>query len=164
MIPPKIKIVFALVFAVVLMTGAVPLPMLVAVPDRPPLRPEDVAKPPRRCIILWMNGGPSQVDTFDPKRGNVALFKTIDTNIKGLHLSETLPMLAKQANHLAIIRSLSHRVAYHTHGSHIMRTGFEPGPINYPWLGCVLAKELGTIRRIRPVLSASIRFAHPGTP
>lgn len=108
------------------------------------LEPIDKAKSKRGCIILWMNGGPSQLDTFDPKPGDVGLFKAIDTNVKGLQISETLPKLAKQANHLAIIRSMTHRDGDHIRGAHLMQTGQAPGAaLEYPRLGAVLARELG---------------------
>ena len=108
------------------------------------LEPTDKTKAKRGCILLWMNGGPSQLDTFDPKPGNIALFKAIDTNVKGLQFSETLPKLAKQANHLAIIRSMTHREGDHLRGTHLMHTAQAPGGgLEYPHLGSVLARELG---------------------
>lgn len=136
----KTRIVVALVLAgFVLTAGGTTL----AVPDKP-LRPEDTRKSPRRCIILWMSGGPSQIDTFDPKAGDISLFKTIDTNVKGLQLSATLPLLARQANHLAIIRSMTYPRAIYDRGLHLMRTGYETNsPIDHPSFACVLAKELG---------------------
>jgi RNA polymerase sigma factor (sigma-70 family) len=106
--------------------------------------PIDKTKWKRGCIILWMSGGPSQQDTFDPKPGDVALFKAIDTNVKGLQFSETLPRLAKQANHLAVIRSMTHREGDHVRGMHLMQTAQAPGGgLEYPRLGSVLARELG---------------------
>src|ERR1051325_11502518 len=56
------------------------------------------------CILLWLEGGPSHVDTFDPKPGSS--FKPIPTNVAGIQVSELLPRLARQADKLAIIRSL----------------------------------------------------------
>jgi hypothetical protein len=99
--------------------------------------------PQRHCILVWLSGGPSQIDTFDPKEGNIALFKAIDTNVKGLRFSETLPLLAKQANHLAILRGVKHRDPDHGRGAYLMQTGVAPGGVDYPSVGCVLAKELG---------------------
>src|SRR5215475_11041071 len=59
----------------------------------------------RSCILLWMNGGPSQMDTFDLKPGheNGGPFKEIDTNVPGIKISEHLPMIAKHADRMAII-------------------------------------------------------------
>src|SRR5437763_1636213 len=65
------------------------------------------ANDPRRrraCILLWMNGGPSQMDTFDLKPGhaNGGPFKEIDTSVPGIKISEHLPKLAQHADRLAI--------------------------------------------------------------
>jgi hypothetical protein len=62
---------------------------------------EDAATHPKRrrsCILLWMNGGPSQMDTFDLKPGhaNGGPYQAIDTAVPGLKISEHLPKLAKQ--------------------------------------------------------------------
>ena len=67
--------------------------------------------PSRRksCILLWMTGGPSQIDTFDPKPGhaNGGPFKAIETAVPGIRISEHLPRLARQMKDIAIIRSMS---------------------------------------------------------
>src|SRR5580700_8596081 len=69
----------------------------------------------RACILLWMNGGPSQMDTFDLKPGhaNGGPFKETATNVAGVKFSEHLPELAKRADKLAIIRSMSTKEADH---------------------------------------------------
>ena len=63
----------------------------------------------RACILLWMSGGPSQLDTFDPKPGhaNGGPVKAIPTAVPGLKISEYLPGLAKRANDLAILRGMT---------------------------------------------------------
>ena len=62
----------------------------------------------RSCILLWMPGGPSQLDTFDPKPGhaNGGPFKAIVTAAPGVRISEHLPKLAKQMDRAAVIRSM----------------------------------------------------------
>jgi hypothetical protein len=100
----------------------------------------------RQCILLWMNGGPSQLDTFDPKprHENGGEFREIATSIPGLGICEHLPKLAAQAQHLAIIRGLSTKEGDHGRGTFLMRTGHQPtGPIRYPTIGSLLSKELG---------------------
>jgi hypothetical protein len=100
----------------------------------------------RHCILLWMNGGPSQIDTFDmkPDHAHGGLFKPIATSAAGLQFSEHLPKLATQAQHLAVIRSLSTKEGDHGRGTFLMRTGHQPGgPVDYPTLGSLLSKELG---------------------
>jgi len=101
----------------------------------------------RSCILLWMAGGPSQTDTFDmkPKHANGGEFKDVETSVPGLRFSEHLPGLAKQADRLAVIRSLSTREGDHVRGTYLMHTGYRPGgPVNYPALGAALAKALGS--------------------
>lgn len=100
----------------------------------------------RHCILLWMTGGPSQLDTFDLKPGheNGGEFKEISTSVPGVRFSEHLPSLARQAQHLAIIRGLTTTEGDHGRGTHLMHTGFAPGigGIRYPTLGSLLSKEL----------------------
>src|ERR1700730_5928397 len=69
----------------------------------------------RSCILLWMPGGPSQLDTFDPKPGhaNGGPFKAISTSVPGIAISEHLPELAKHMGHAAIVRSMSTKEAEH---------------------------------------------------
>ncbi len=100
----------------------------------------------RACILLWMNGGPSQMDTFDLKPGhaNGGQFRPIQTAAPGVHISEHLPRLAQQMRDVAIIRSISSREGDHGRGTYYMRTGYLPqGPIQYPTLGSLISKELG---------------------
>ena len=107
----------------------------------------------RHCIVLWMGGGPSQLDTFDPKPNheNGGEFSAIKTNVPGIHISEHLPLLAKQADKLAIVRSLSTKEGDHTRGTHLMQTGQPPmGAINYPSIGSVIARELGDTKDALP--------------
>ncbi len=105
------------------------------------------ADPKRRksCILLWMSGGPSQVDTFDPKPGhaNGGPYKAIETGVPGLLLAEHLPGLAKQAKDLAIIRGMSTKEGDHARATYSLRTGYLPqAPIRHPSLGALISKEL----------------------
>jgi hypothetical protein len=109
----------------------------------------DVAANPQRrrsCILLWMNGGPSQMDTFDLKPGteNGGPFKDIPTSAPGLRISEHLPKIARFGDQLAVIRSMSTKEADHGRATFLMRTGYLPqGPIQYPTFGSLASKELG---------------------
>jgi uncharacterized protein (DUF1501 family) len=99
----------------------------------------------RSVILLWMNGGPSQMDTFDLKPGhaNGGPFKEIDTSVPGIRISEHLPKIAKHAKELAIIRSMSTKEADHGRATYQMRTGHVPGgPVHYPTMGSLFSKEL----------------------
>ena len=110
---------------------------------------EAVGNDPRRrksCILLWMNGGPSQIDTFDPKPGHVngGQFRAIPTSVPGIRIGEHLPRVAASMDHLAIVRAMSTREADHGRATYQMRTGYLPsGPVQYPALGALVSKELG---------------------
>jgi hypothetical protein len=113
-----------------------------------PLLAADEAANPRRmrhCVLLWMNGGPSQMDTFDlkPEHENGGEFKPIATAASGLQISEHLPKLAAHGDQLAVIRSLNTKEGDHGRGTFLMRTGHVPGgPVAYPTLGSLVSKEL----------------------
>jgi hypothetical protein len=99
----------------------------------------------KACIVLWMDGGPSQLDTFDPKPGskNGGEFKAIEA-AKGLLISEHLPRIAKQGRHLSIARSVITNEEDHLRGRYLMHTGYKVGgSIDHPALGSSFAYELG---------------------
>ncbi|MFI5456911.1 MAG: DUF1501 domain-containing protein [Isosphaerales bacterium] len=130
----------------------------------------DTASDPRRrksCILLWMTGGPSQTDTFDPKPGHPhgGQFKAIETAVPGIFLCEHLPKLAKQMKDIAIIRSMSTKEGDHGRATFNLRTGYQQtGPIRYPTLGSLVAKELGRDEAELPnfVSIAPFRSFNPG--
>src|SRR6476646_5994455 len=98
----------------------------------------------RSCILLWMNGGPSQMDTFDLKPGhaNGGPFRAADTAVAGIRISEHLPRIGQQMRDLAIIRSMTSREGDHNRGNFFGHTGYLPqGSIQYPTIGALLAKE-----------------------
>lgn len=130
---------------------------------------KNAAKNPKRkraCILLWMTGGPPQTDTFDMKPGhaNGGKFKPIKTAASGLEISEHLPNLAKQAKHIAPIRSMSTKEGDHSRATFLMRTGYLPqGPVQYPTMGATLSKELGETKSELPnyVSISPYRFLSP---
>jgi uncharacterized protein (DUF1501 family) len=100
----------------------------------------------RSCILLWMAGGPSQLDTFDPKpeSRNTGSTKAIPTAIPGVQFSEHLPELAKEAKRLAVIRSMTAKEGDHSRATYLGHTGQLPvGPLKYPTMGSFLSKQLG---------------------
>jgi hypothetical protein len=120
----------------------------------------------KQCILLWMNGGPSTIDMWDLKPGhaNGGPFKEIATNAPGLKIGEHLPKLAKFGDRMAIIRSMTTKEADHSRGTFLMRTGYQPtGPIQYPPIGPIVAKELGSDEAALPncVSIAPYRFFAP---
>ena len=100
----------------------------------------------RACILLWMSGGPSQIDTFDLKPGhaNGGPFQEIETSVPGMKISQHLPQLAKCAADMAIVRSMSTKEGDHGRATSFAHLGYLPqGPIRYPTFGSLIAKELG---------------------
>jgi Protein of unknown function (DUF1501) len=109
----------------------------------------------RSCILIWMDGGPSHYETFDPKpaapseiRGE---FKPIATKVSGVQFSEPMTRLAAIADHVAVVRSIRHDQGNHGAGNHYMMTGAPPRiPVGcgafvsfHPSLGSVTASERG---------------------
>ncbi|WP_439625048.1 DUF1501 domain-containing protein [Gemmata sp.] len=102
----------------------------------------------KRCILMWMQGGPSHIDTFDPKpdapaevRGD---FGTVATALPGVRFCDPLPMLAKQADKLAIIRGHDPKNGSHGVADHLMMTGHKfNAALPFPCFGSVVAKERG---------------------
>jgi hypothetical protein len=100
------------------------------------------------CILMWMQGGPSHIDTMDPKpdapaeiRGE---FKAISTNVPDVRLSEHLPRLAQELDKFSILRSLTSPDSSHGTADHFMMSGFRFSPaVTYPCYGSVIAKERG---------------------
>ena len=97
----------------------------------------------KRCVLIWLDGGPSHLETFDPKpdapdevRGP---FGTIATPIAGIQFSEHLPLLAERANKLAVVRSVTSPLGEHNLGAHYLLTGYRPSPaLSYPLIGSVV--------------------------
>jgi len=102
----------------------------------------------KAVIQIWMWGGPAQLDTFDPKPEAGAeycgpLTKPIATNVDGIRICELLPLLAKQADKYAIIRSMTHGVNSHETASYRVQTGRQPDRLVYPSVGAVVAMFKG---------------------
>ncbi len=100
------------------------------------------SKKPRSCIFIWLNGGPSQFETFDPKPNATdevrGPFGVIQTQVPGVMVSELVPGLARQFDKFAIVRTLAHRNS--DHGSTAMLTGIEGSDVPY---GAVVSKLIG---------------------
>jgi hypothetical protein len=101
----------------------------------------------RACILLWMNGGPSTLDLFDLKPGheNGGPFQEIATAVPGVKISEHLPKIATRMKHVSLVRSMTSKEGDHGLASYLAHTGYSSrGPIRYPTLGSLVARELGT--------------------
>lgn len=100
------------------------------------------------CILIWLDGGPSHLETFDPKpdapdevRGP---FEAIPTSIPGVHLSECLELTSTIMDKLAILRSVTSPLGEHHFGTHYLMTGYKPSPaLEYPTYGATVAHLRG---------------------
>ena len=98
----------------------------------------------KKCILLWMQGGPSHIDTFDPKpdapaevRGE---FKAIDTSLPGVKFAEPLPMLARVADQFGVIRGHDPKNGSHGVADHLMMSGHKfTASLPFPCFGSVVA-------------------------
>ncbi|MEC7725465.1 MAG: DUF1501 domain-containing protein [Planctomycetota bacterium] len=136
------------------LAGAAAVGVTAAIP--PPLR--GAAAPLARAqavIQIYLGGGLSHIDSFDPKpdapvdtRGP---FRSIATKIDDVRFSELCRNLAKVADKLSVIRSMTHTEAAHERGRHNMLTGYRPSPaIVYPSFGAVVSHELGVRNDLPP--------------
>ena len=97
------------------------------------------------CILLWMQGGPSQFDTFSPVDGSAGGgVKAIETSVSGIRIAENLPHAARVMDDICLIRSMTSREGSHPRGTFLMQTGYIPNPsVKYPAFGSVVAQQLG---------------------
>ena len=123
----------------------------------------------KRCILIWMDGGPSHHEMFDPKpeapteiRGE---FDTISTSVPGQRIGDQLPRIARVMDRLTVVRSVAHHDPGHGGGNHYLTTGRPtPVPIGcgdsasfHPSIGSFIASELGSAAG----LPAYVQFALP---
>src|SRR5688572_14928594 len=101
----------------------------------------------KRCILLWMDGGPSHKDTFDLKPGTEhgGPFQEIQTSAPGVRISEHFPQLARVMNHGVIIRSMSTGEGAHGRAKYFLHTGYREGVggLTYPSIGSIASMEIG---------------------
>lgn len=106
----------------------------------------EVKKKGKSVILLWLAGGASQFETWDPKPGRPTggPFRPIQTSATGVQICELLPKMSQQMNETAIIRSLNTKIGDHGGGAELMETGRrKDSGINYPDIGAICARELG---------------------
>ena len=112
----------------------------------------------KSCILIWLDGGPSHLDTFDPKPAAPSEirspFGTMATSVPGLHVCEHLPLTAKVMHEVALIRSMTHELGNHDTGTRFMLTGHRPTPaLSYPSLGSLVAHEHGASGPMPPYVA-----------
>jgi hypothetical protein len=106
---------------------------------------DDLRRENRACILLWMQGGPSQFETFDPKpsHDNGGGTKVVQTAVPGIEISENLPRLAASMNDLCLLRSVNSREGSHPRATYLMHTGYLPtASVKHPSIGALAAHEL----------------------
>ncbi|GIX03386.1 MAG: hypothetical protein KatS3mg113_0392 [Planctomycetaceae bacterium] len=99
---------------------------------------------PKSLIVLWLAGGPSQLETWDPHPGTMIGGPTqaIPTSQPGIVIAADFPQIADRLQHLAVLRSLVSQEGDHERGSYLMKTGYRPDPtVRHPALGSVLVHE-----------------------
>lgn len=113
--------------------------------------PEAKAK---ACIVVWLNGGASHLETFDPKPGTKSggPTKAISTKVAGLRFAEHLPQLAAKAHLLSVVRGMKSGEGNHDRARHLMHTGYAPNPtVSHPSLSAWLSESVGEAPTELPV-------------
>jgi hypothetical protein len=113
-----------------------------------PVLASELKKHDKRVILLWLAGGSSQFETWDPKPGTSTggPFRSIPTSVPGIHISELMPRMAARMDDTCIIRSLNTKNGDHGGGARLMMHGRrDDASVRYPDMGAVLARELGQI-------------------
>jgi hypothetical protein len=110
------------------------------------LNADELRRQGKACILLWMQGGPSQFETFSPAPGheNGGETKAISTSVAGIQISENLPNVAKAMEHICLIRSMTGKEGSHPRATYLMHTGYLPtASVKYPSFGANAAHQLG---------------------
>lgn len=119
------------------------------------VRADELRKQGRAMILLFMQGGPSQMETFDPKPGTEhgGPTKSISTAVSGIEIAEGWEQTAKQMQDIAIIRSMTNKEGEHQRAVYQMHTGYIPsGSVKHPSLGANVARELAKQDRELPAV------------
>jgi uncharacterized protein (DUF1501 family) len=112
-----------------------------------PLAARELERSEKRVLLLWLAGGVSQLETWDPKPGTPTggPFQAIPTSVPGVHVCELLPYTARQMHRLALVRGVNTAEDEHSRGAYIMHTGHRQDPaMEWPHLGSAMAKLLGS--------------------
>ena len=96
----------------------------------------------KACILLWMDGGPSQQHTFDPKPGGE--FRSAVTSVPGIRFVEQFPQLAQCMQDMAVLRSMRTEIVDHYDAKYYLHTGFRRSTaFEHPALGCIASSQVG---------------------
>ncbi len=119
------------------------------------------------CIFIWLDGGPSHLDTFDPKPDAPAevrgKFSTTKTSVAGVHICEHLPKIAQVMDKVALVRTLTSEIGEHDQAGHYYNTGYRPTPAQaYPSFGSVISKAKGAGEALPPYVAVPNPRAYMG--
>lgn len=113
--------------------------------DAVTLQADELRRAGKTCILLFMQGGPSQFETFDPKPGvsTGGPTQAITTAVEGIRIAEGWTSVARQMRDISLIRSLTNREGAHPRAVYQLHTGYIPiGGVRYPTLGSIVADEI----------------------
>ena len=102
-------------------------------------------QPAQSIILLWLGGGPSQLETFDPHPDTriAGGTKAIATAVQGIQLAQGFEQLADQMGSVALVRSMVSKEGDHERGTYLMKTGYRPDPtVEHPSIGAICCHEL----------------------
>jgi hypothetical protein len=135
--------------------------------DAMTLHADELRKKGMACILLFMRGGPSQFETFDPKPGqtNGGPTKAIPTAVSGIEVAEHWPQVAKAMKDIALVRSMTNKEGEHQRATYQMHTGYVPlASIKHPSIGAIVASEIAPKEPDLPsFVSVGGRFATVGS-
>lgn len=109
---------------------------------------EQLRRQGKSMILLWMQGGPSQFETLDPKPGreNGGPTEAIQTSVAGIQIAENFPLVAKQMQDIAIVRSMTNKEGSHPRATYQMHTGYVPaGSVKHPSFGSCVCQQIGHV-------------------
>lgn len=109
---------------------------------------DQLRKQGKSMILLWMQGGPSQFETLDPKPGkeNGGPTEAIQTSVAGIQIAENFPLVAKQMQDIAIVRSMTNKEGSHPRATYQMHTGYVPaGSVKHPSFGSCVCQQIGHV-------------------
>ena len=114
--------------------------------DAVALNAQELRRRGMACILLFLRGGPSQFETFDPKPGttNGGPTQAINTSVNGIRLAEGWTRTAQVMNHVSLIRSMNNREGEHQRATFQLHTGYVPiGGVRFPSIGSIASAEIG---------------------
>jgi hypothetical protein len=123
--------------------------MPVSFTDWMAVQADDLRRREMACILLWMAGGPSQLETFDPKPGTAHGGETraIETSVPGISIAEGWEQTGKVMKDIALIRSMTNKEGNHQRATYQLHTGYIPSAtIKHPHIGCSVVSEEGERR------------------